>query len=467
MSDGGISTALAKLKSDNNKILEKTTIPVALTNALAKLNAEIAEKTEKTESQPEAKEKTDLDLLLEKIKPTKWGKKRTFSSIDISADKWFLTLDKDAFQKLAVPPSLADGIGLKEEKELRLLGCEMIQSGAILLRLPQTAAATGQILYQRYYYQKSFVKFNFIHTVMACLLLASRIEEAPRRPRDVINVVNRLKQLLQDKNRDRKRLVHIKLDKNYVELKNCVIKTERRLLNALGFVVHVHHPHKIIMSYCHILGLTDRRDILIKAWNYMNDGLRTDIFLRYKAETIACACLWLAARTVDDPVRLPSEPRPWYELYDCTKDEIEQISLILLNLYNNQKIPSFGRLSAHVEKLYKANKKPDSQDKPPTITVSEDKSKKEEKRDRDRSKRSSSRSRSDRDRKDRKRGRSRERSRSPRKEKRDRKDRENRDSRDRRKDRDNTPPSKGYDKRRDRRDDRGRRRRSKSPRDRR
>lgn len=91
-----------------------------------------------------------------------------------------------------------------------MLGCELIQSGAILLKLPQTAAATGQILFQRYYYQKSFVRYNmlvsrvltppllyllFQHTVMACLLLASRIEEAPRRPRDVINVVNRLKQL--------------------------------------------------------------------------------------------------------------------------------------------------------------------------------------------------------------------------------------------------------------------------------
>lgn len=30
----------------------------------------------------------------------------------------------------------------------------------------------------------------------------------------------------------------------------------------------------------------------------MNDGLRTDIFLRYRPETIACACIHLAARTI-------------------------------------------------------------------------------------------------------------------------------------------------------------------------
>jgi hypothetical protein len=30
----------------------------------------------------------------------------------------------------------------------------------------------------------------------------------------------------------------------------------------------------------------------------MNDGLRTDMFLRYQPETIACACIFLAARMV-------------------------------------------------------------------------------------------------------------------------------------------------------------------------
>jgi hypothetical protein len=28
----------------------------------------------------------------------------------------------------------------------------------------------------------------------------------------------------------------------------------------------------------------------------MNDSFRTDVFVRYNPETIACACIWLAAR---------------------------------------------------------------------------------------------------------------------------------------------------------------------------
>ena len=32
--------------------------------------------------------------------------------------------------------------------------------------------------------------------------------------------------------------------------------------------------------------------------NYMNDSLRTDVFVRYKPETVACACVALSARQI-------------------------------------------------------------------------------------------------------------------------------------------------------------------------
>uniref|UniRef100_A0A9J2PEX2 Cyclin N-terminal domain-containing protein n=1 Tax=Ascaris lumbricoides TaxID=6252 RepID=A0A9J2PEX2_ASCLU len=151
-----------------------------------------------------------------KIKPSSFGQRRLYSSINISAEKWLLTLDEKSLAKLENPPSLADGLDRQTEQDLRYLGCEIvqsgaillripqdlrylgceiIQSGAILLRIPQVAAATAQILYQRFYYQRSFVRQHFESTVMACLLLASKIEEAPRRPRDVINVFHRLEHL--------------------------------------------------------------------------------------------------------------------------------------------------------------------------------------------------------------------------------------------------------------------------------
>uniref|UniRef100_A0A915DVS2 Cyclin-like domain-containing protein n=1 Tax=Ditylenchus dipsaci TaxID=166011 RepID=A0A915DVS2_9BILA len=226
---------------------------------------------------------------------------------EINLTKWLLMNDTESLQKLENPPSLADGLNKEVEKELRYLGCELIQQGAILLKLPQTAAATGQILFQRFYYQRSFVRYNFEHVVMGCLLLASKIEEEPRRCRDVLNAYYRLKQI--HNNRDYgtpdKKFHHMVLDQNYLNMKLLVIKAERRILNVLGFVVHVDHPHKLIYVYLHSLFLLDNKEMLQKAWSYMNDGLRTDLFLRHHPETIACACIHLAAKTIDLPVLLP------------------------------------------------------------------------------------------------------------------------------------------------------------------
>lgn len=74
----------------------------------------------------------------------------------------------------------------------------------------------------------------------------------------------------------------------------------------------------------------------------MNDGLRTDIFLRYKPETIACACIFLAAKTTDPPAMLPKEPYPWYELYDASDRDVKTISEILLRLYQRTKVMAFS-----------------------------------------------------------------------------------------------------------------------------
>lgn len=55
--------------------------------------------------------------------------------------------------------------------------------------------ASGQVLFQRFYYLKSFVRLPMEHTAMAALCLASKIEEAPRRIRDIINVFHHIRQV--------------------------------------------------------------------------------------------------------------------------------------------------------------------------------------------------------------------------------------------------------------------------------
>jgi len=67
--------------------------------------------------------------------------------------------------------------------------------------------------------------------------------------------------------------------------------------------------------------------------NYMNDSLRTDVFLRYSAETIACACIELAARNLQVP--LPRNPK-WYLTFGAEPEDIHQIMIAILRLYKHK-----------------------------------------------------------------------------------------------------------------------------------
>lgn len=142
--------------------------------------------------------------------------------------------------KLIETPSHHDGLDRQTEVDLRILGCELIQTAGILLKLPQVAMATGQVLFQRFYYSKSFVRHGMETTAMSCVCLASKIEEAPRRIRDVINVFAHIKQV-----RAQRPIQPMILDAAYISLKTQIIKAERRVLKELGFCVHVKHPHKV------------------------------------------------------------------------------------------------------------------------------------------------------------------------------------------------------------------------------
>ncbi|XP_062962050.1 cyclin-L2 isoform X2 [Cynocephalus volans] len=261
---------------------------------------------------------------------------RLYSGVLITLENCLLPDDK-----LRFTPSMSSGLDTDTETDLRVVGCELIQAAGILLRLPQVAMATGQVLFQRFFYTKSFVKHSMEHVSMACVHLASKIEEAPRRIRDVINVFHRLRHL-----REKKKPVPLVLDQDYVNLKNQIIKAERRVLKELGFCVHVKHPHKIIVMYLQVLECERNQHLVQTSWNYMNDSLRTDVFVRFQPESIACACIYLAARTLEIP--LPNRPH-WFLLFGATEEEIQEICLKILQLYTRKKV-DLTHLESEVEK---------------------------------------------------------------------------------------------------------------------
>ncbi|CAH0403106.1 unnamed protein product [Chilo suppressalis] len=261
-------------------------------------------------------------------------------------------LPESAFKET---PSQADGLDIETETDLRILGCELIQTAGILLKLPQVAMATGQIYLQRFYYSKSFVRYPMEAMAMGSIYLASKVEEKPCRIRDVINVFHHIKQV-----RAQRTITPLIVDQNYIELKNQVIKAERRILKELGFCVHVKHPHKLIVVYLQLLQYEKNRQLMQMSWNYMNDALRTDVFMRFPPETIACACIYLTARKIGLP--LPNSPH-WFLLFKVTEEDIKEVCNRILQLYKRAKVNP-EELDSKVDalrKVYQANKIAQSQ----------------------------------------------------------------------------------------------------------
>lgn len=140
------------------------------------------------------------------------------------------------------------------------------------------------------------------------------------------------------------------LDGSYISMKSQVIKAERRLLKELGFCVHVKHPHKIIVMYLQVLECEKNSELVQMAWNYMNDSLRTDVFLRFSAETVACACIYLSARFLQIP--LPVEP-PWFLLFGPTEEDLRDVCTRILHLYALPSVP-LSTLLKQVEETRRA-----------------------------------------------------------------------------------------------------------------
>ena len=85
----------------------------------------------------------------------------------------------------------------------------------------------------------------------------------------------------------------------------------------------------------------------------MNDSLRTDVFLRFTPETIACACIDLSARALQVgeknstgqnvfivvvyQIALPKNP-PWFVIFGARRDEIDYIMISILRLYRHRPV---------------------------------------------------------------------------------------------------------------------------------
>ncbi len=104
-------------------------------------------------------------------------------------------------------------------------------------------------------------------------------------------------------------------------------------MKTFGFIVHIDHPHKLVLNYLQLIFHNNAPPSLVQqVWGMTNDSLRTTLCVQLRAEPVACGIIFFAARRSGIP--LPENP-PWWELFSVTKLQLLKVAATMQQLYDD------------------------------------------------------------------------------------------------------------------------------------
>ncbi|CDS36593.1 cyclin k [Echinococcus multilocularis] len=226
-------------------------------------------------------------------------------------------------------PSILDGIDQQTETRYRREGARFILDLSTRLHLRYDTWATAIVFFHRFYMCHSFKAFPRHVTAACCLMLAGKVEETPKKCRDII--------------RTARELLPPELFATFGnDPREEVMMYERVLLKTIKFDLQVTHPYSFLLQYAKRLkGSQEKiKEIVQMAWSFINDSLETTLCLQWEPEIVACAVLYLATRMKSWPVtdwhgRRPGQP--WWECFveGMTVEVMEDICHRILDIYSD------------------------------------------------------------------------------------------------------------------------------------
>jgi cyclin T len=156
-------------------------------------------------------------------------------------------------------PSVKDGISPQEEADKRRKTCRFIEEAGRILKLPRVAVATAMVFFHRFYAKHSFAEHDRFEVAVACLLLAAKTEEAPKKLNTVIDECHKLKHRGMAAGRiSQNSPAHPSssslsgsLDptgEEFLKLKERILLLERVILHTIGFELSIDHPYKFLVD---------------------------------------------------------------------------------------------------------------------------------------------------------------------------------------------------------------------------
>ncbi|CAH0720269.1 unnamed protein product, partial [Brenthis ino] len=232
-------------------------------------------------------------------------------------------------------PSFRDGIPTETENRYRKEGARFIIDTGSKMDLGYNTVATGVVYFHRFYMFHSFKTFPRYITACCCLFLAGKVEETPKKCKDIIKVAKSL-------------LTEQKFSTFGEDPKEEVMTLERILLQTIKFDLQVEHPYGYLLKYAKCLkGDKARLQKMVQmAWTFVNDSLCTTLCLQWEPEVIAVALMFLAGKLskfeVVDWNGRNSKHTAWWDMFveDITTELLEDICHQVLDLYSPQTQPS-------------------------------------------------------------------------------------------------------------------------------
>ena len=202
-----------------------------------------------------------------------------------------------------------------------------VREAAATLELAPTTVGTA--LGYRHRRGESDAARELESVLPACVFLAAKVEEEPRRMRDVLNAFHAARhdgELLRD-------------SREYWRLKEALVLEEQQLLRALGFDTLVETPHRLLFSYLHALRATAAVCELSAALCNDADALvgrgAQAVLIEASAidslrapNVLAAASIALAAQLLEAAL-----PDAWTRAVDVDDAALERACRLLLDVY--------------------------------------------------------------------------------------------------------------------------------------
>ncbi|KAF5397286.1 CDK9 kinase-activating protein cyclin T [Paragonimus heterotremus] len=240
---------------------------------------------------------------------------------------WYYERDE-----LLKTPSFLDHIDPETEARYRREGARFLFDVSGKLNLRYDTCATAIVFFHRFYMFHSFAAFPRYVTAACCLMLAGKVEETPKKVRDIVKTARMLLS-----------------DSDFAQFGNDsreeVMAYERVLLKTIKFDLQVTHPYSYLLQFVKRIKVDSTsgnkeklKELVQMSWSFINDSLATTLCLQWEPEIVACAVLYLATRmkkyTIEDWEGRQAGLRWWESFVENMSTEVmEDICHKILDLY--------------------------------------------------------------------------------------------------------------------------------------